>query len=230
MSSLSLRKIAQNCLGRDPPISLLRDIFSIYGNDHPQNRSLLNQLALIQNKPFVRIALVTIQNINPAPNIQRDLDNANEIYQRECDAWIYCTGSITINRPDLLILDQNDCSATGHIVSNEENDLFSLGRNLGANIVCYYIQDGPGDWVGCAAHPPGMRGFWVGSNPNIYTFPHELTHIVGDNAHTCDKENLMLGGVCNKIKVGTNNIINLPPDLTQNQINRILNDTDMGHC
>ncbi len=63
---------------------LLRNnsIFGIYSDDNPQTRSLLKQLDLIDNKPFVRVALVTViggVNVTPTPKPQRDLDNANTI-------------------------------------------------------------------------------------------------------------------------------------------------------
>ena len=110
----------------------------VYANDNPQTRSLKTQLDLIQNKPFVRVALVTIQGASPT--LQRDLDTANEIYQRECDAWIYPVDQITVNRPALLALNQDDCASNGHSVSDEEDELFDIGRGLGADIVGYYIN------------------------------------------------------------------------------------------
>lgn len=213
--------IAECCLNKTPPLSLREDIFGVYGNDNPQTRSLKDQLDLIQNTPFVRVALVTIQGATPT--LQRDLDNANLVYQNECDAWIYCVDSTTVNRPDLLILNQDDCSGSGHSVSAEEDELFDLGRDLGADIVGYYINSSNGGFAGCAAHPAGRRGFWVGASASPWTFAHELTHVVGDNPHVSDTDNLMFGG-------GTGNITNLPPDLTDTQCDRIHNDVAMESC
>jgi hypothetical protein len=45
-----------------------------------------------------------------------------------------------VDRPDLLVLNQTDCLSEGHQVSEEEDELFDLGRDLGADIVGYYIQ------------------------------------------------------------------------------------------
>lgn len=219
MATKSVRTIAADCLGESAPLSLLEDVFGVYG-DNNQTRSLKRQLDLIQNRPFVRVALVTIQGATP--NLQRDLDNANTVYQNECSDWVYCVGSRTVDRPLLLWLDQDDCTMNGHSVSDEEDDLFDLGRDMGADIVGYYIN-GDGAFAGCAAHPSGRRGFWVGSGASPWTFVHELTHVVGNNAHVSDTDNLMMDS-------GTSNITNPPPDLSGSQCTRIGNDPAMESC
>lgn len=219
MATLSVRSIAANCLGRSVPLSLITDIFGVYGNNN-QTRSLKKQLDLIRNKPYVRVALVTIQGANP--NLQRDLDNANTVYQNECDAWIYCAGSIIVNQPALQTLSQDDCTMNGHSVSQEEDDLFALGRNMGADIVCYYIIGDTAGFAGCAAHPSGQRGFWVGNGASPWTFAHEFTHVVGRNTHVGDSNNLM--------STPTANITNPPPDLTDAQRDRILDDPAIRRC
>lgn len=220
MATLSVKTIAADCLGKSPALSIRQDIMGVYANDNPQSRSLKTQLDLILNKPFVRVALVTIQGASP--NLQRDLDTTNEIYQRECDAWLYPVDSITVNSPGLLVLDQDDCSGSNHSVSNEEDTLFNFGRSLGADIVGYYINTSNGGFAGCAAHPPGRRGFWVGSAASPRTFAHELTHVVGDNSHVSNSDNLM--------STPTANITNLPADLNNGQCNRIGNDNAIESC
>ena len=192
----------------------------MYGDDNPRPRSLRDRLELIQSSPFLRLALVTIQGASPA--LQRDLDNANLVYQDECGAWVYPVGSITVDHPALLALDQDDCSDSGHSVSAEEDDLFDLGRDMGADLVAYYVDGSSGGLAGCPAHPPGRRGFWVGSSAGPWTFAHMLTHVVGDNAHVLDSDNLMF--------VPTGSITNPPPDLTDAQCDRILADPTMERC
>ena len=221
MATLIVRSLASTCLNKSAPLSLRRDILGVYGNDNPQNRSLKERLNLIQNRPFVRLALVTIQGASP--NLQRDLDNANIVYQNECNNWIYYVGSITVNRPNLLILDQDDCFGSGHSVSDEEDELFDLGRDMGADVVGYYINSSNGGFAGCAAHPPGRRGYWTGSSASPWTFGHEMGHVIGDNSHVSDSDNLMYGG-------GTINITNPPPDLTNSQCSRINSDPDVESC
>ena len=220
MATLSVKTIANNCFGKTAPLSIREDILGVYGNDNPQTRSLRQRLTLIENRPFVTVALVTIQGATP--NLQRDLDSGNQVYQQECDTWIYCVDSIAVNQPELLFLTQTDCAGAGHVVSTEEDALFNLGRNLGANIVGYYINASSGGFRGCAAHPPGRRGFWVGSTATQWTWVHELTHVVGDNPHETDTDNLMFNN--------TGSITNPPPDLTADQCQRIGSDPDMETC
>jgi hypothetical protein len=217
----SLKSVAQNCLDKTPTLSVREDIMGVYANDNPQTRSVKAQLNLIENKPFVKVALVTISGATPT--LQRDLDTANEIYQRECDAWVYPTDGITVTRNSLLILDQDDCSGSGHSVSDEEDELFDIGRDLGADIVGYYINSSNGGFAGCAAHPPGRRGFWVGNSASPRTWAHELTHVVGDNSHVPSNSN-------NLMFTPTASITNLPADLSNSQCDDILDDPDMESC
>ena len=218
--SASIRNVADNCLGKTGRLSLREDILGVYANDNPQNRSVLAQMGRIQNVPFVSVAVVTINGATPT--LQRDLDNGNIVYLGECSVWLYPTDSITVTANNLLTLDQDDCASSGHSVSDEEDELFDLGRNLGANIVCYYINGVGSGLRGCAAHPPGRRGFWVGSSASPWTWVHELTHIVGDNSHVGNTDNLMINN--------TGTITNPPPDLTNGQCNQINGDPDIEQC
>jgi len=104
--SASIRNVADTCLDKTGRLSLREDILGVYANDNPRNRSVLAQMDRIQNMPFVKVALVTIQGATP--QIQRDLDNGNDVYQNECDVWIYPTDSITVNNPGLLVFEHDD--------------------------------------------------------------------------------------------------------------------------
>jgi hypothetical protein len=168
----------------------------------------------------VRVAVVTIQGANA--DLARNLDSGNLVYLTECGVWIDVVASITVDRPDLLVLDQTDCLTDGHSVSEEEDELFDLGRDLGADVVGYYIQGDTAGFRGCAAHPPGRRGFWVGDTATQWTFVHELTHVVGDNPHDTDMDNLMFRN--------TGRITNQPPDLDGEQCDRITSDPAMVDC
>jgi hypothetical protein len=229
----SVRNTVSSCLDKSGTISVREDVLGVYGDDNPQDRSVLDQLNRIRNRPFVRVALVTVRpSGSPAGqdgNLQRDLDNTNRVYQNECGGWVYPVGSRVVNTNLLgtnVLLDQNDCSGNGHSVSGEEDDLFDLGRDMGADIVCYFINGSTGGAFGCAAHPDGRRGFWAANSSPArtpWTFPHELGQIVGDNGHVSNTDNLMYGG-------GTNGITNPPPDLTGSQCNRIEGDEDLETC
>ncbi|MCZ6662653.1 MAG: hypothetical protein O6951_06990 [Actinobacteria bacterium] len=161
------------------------------------------------------IAVVTIQGANA--DLAADLANANTVWAGECGVFVDVVATSTVNNPNLLVLDQTDCLASGHVVSTEEDDLFDLGRNTGADVTVYYLSGDVAGFRGCAAHPPGRRGCWVGDSATDWTFIHELTHIVGDNGHQPgNTDNLMFNS--------TSGITNLPPDLTKEQCLRILAD------
>jgi hypothetical protein len=159
-------------------------------------------------------AVVTILGANP--NLNNDLDNGNLVWGQECGVWVEVVLQITVDRPHLVILDQDDCLRTGHVVSAEEDELFDLGRGAGAEVVVYYLASDVAGFRGCAAHPPGRRGCWVGDSATDWTFIHELTHVVGGNPHVTDTDNLMISN--------TGTITNAPPDLTSDQCVRILRD------
>ena len=220
METKSIKEIASNCLDKSTPLSVRQDILGVYGNDNPQLRSVKEQLELIENKSFVRLALVTIQGASPT--LQRDLDNTNIVLQGECDIWLYPVDSITVNRPGLLILDQDSCPlGVQSDPTEEEDELFDLGRDIGADLVAYYIQDGPGA-VGCSAYPAGRRGFWVDDGASPWTFAHELVHVMGLNPHVSNSDNLM--------STPTASITNPPPDLTDGQCNNVVADPAVESC
>ena len=235
METLNLRSMAAECLGKSVR-SVKRDLLAVFSDDHPRTRSVRRRLELIRDRPLVRVAVVLILDLTgqngivvdfagAAPNLQRDLDNADDIYQTECRAWVHIVDVIGRDRPELRYLDYAD--------SDDEDELFELGRDLGASIVGYYVDGASFTCGGFAEHPKGRRGFWVGSCATEWSFAHELTHIVGDNGHVCNDKNLMLGNRKNRpcdIPAGTGNIVDPPPDLTQSQCAKILDDPEMKRC
>jgi hypothetical protein len=230
-----VKPIVRDNLGKAGTLSLKRDVFGVYAPSTTKTRSLKARLDLIENVPFVRVAVVTIVDpagavgpmvTGPRPTLQRDLDNANLVYRSNCGYWVYYTGSITVNRPDLLILDQEDNFRDNHCVSVEEDQLFNYGRGLGAPIVGYYINNSNIPAGGRASHPPGRRGFWVGNRASQWTFAHELTHLLwpfsdgsDDPAHSKITNNLMVSA--------TSAIKKNPPDLHHGQCFRMRYDKHM---
>ena len=160
----------------------------------------------------ISIIIVDGASADPAS----DINDGNSVWGPECGVFVAVTAQSTVARPDLLILDQTDCASVGHVVSPEEDELFDLGRNTGADVTVYYIEGDVAGFRGCAAHPPGRRGCWVGDAATDWTFIHELTHIVGDNGHVGDTDNLMINN--------TGTITNEPPDLDADQRRRIIGD------
>ncbi len=234
MATLSVKSIASSCLGRNPPLSLKRDVFGVYGNNN-QTRSLKAQLDRIENKPFLRLALVTVRPTGSTAgqygNLQRDMDAANEVWLSDCDAWIYVVGSLT-ETTNILggngVLDQPSCPlGVQGSPTDEEDDLFDLGRNLGADVVGYFISGSTvAGRAGCSSYPDGRRGFWVRFGSSAWVLAHELTHVIGLNAHVStdnasNSDNLMWPNT---------SWSNLPPDLNSSQCDSVLDDPSIESC
>lgn len=163
---------------------------------------------------IIPIAIVVIQGADE--DVAGDVQRADQVWSSESDVFLDIVSQTTVNEPALQVLSQTDCLRTGHVVSAEEDELFDLGRGLGTDIVGYYIVGDVAGFAGCAAHPPGRRGFWVGDAASPWTFGHELGHVVGRNPHVSDSDNLM--------STPTASITNAPPDLNADQTARILDD------
>jgi len=239
MATVSVRTIIRDCLGKTGTLSIKRDVLGVYGNDNPQTRSLTERLRLIQTAPFVRLALVTIRPAGSTQgqyaNLQRDLDVANEVWQRDCGAWIYCVGSAVDNTGVLgnnVVLDQNACPLG--VQANptaEENALFALGRNLGADVVGYFITGSTNPNLGgCSAFPQGRRGFWSGFNQSQNMFAHELTHVIGLNPHPADDPDVPDNDQDNVMWPTPGAITNPPPDLRPVQCSRVQGDASVETC
>lgn len=239
MATLSVRSIVDNCLGKSGQLSIRRDVMGVYGNDNPQTRSLLERLRLIQSEPFLRLAVVTIRPPGSTQgqyqNLQRDLDVANEVWQRDCDAWIYCVGSV-VEVTDLLgangVLNQNACPLGEQATPTaEEDQLFDLGRNLGADVVGYYITGSTNPTLGgCSAYPEGRRGFWAGFNQSRNMFAHELTHVIGLNPHPANDPDVPDNDQDNLMWPTPGAITNLPADLRSAQCSRVRGDDSVETC
>jgi hypothetical protein len=228
-------KAAAAQLGRFPPCSVKQDVFGVYGTNG-RVRSLKHQLDLIEKSPLVRIAVVTVRPFNSTDgqyaNLQRDVDNANDIWQAECGVWLYCTGSVVDNSGILgmnAVLDQPNCPlGVQSSPTTEETNLFNLGRNLNANLVCYFIGGSTNPALGgCSAHPANRRGFWVGFNTDQNMFAHELTHVVGLNPHPGDDPDIADNDQDNLMWPTPGAITNQPADLEKVQVNRILGATEI---
>jgi hypothetical protein len=239
MATLSVRTVVNNCIGKSGRLSIKQDVLGVYATDHPQTRSLLQQLRRIQTEPFLRLAVVTIRPPGSTQgqyeNLQRDLDVANEVWQRDCGTWIYCVGSI-VEVTNLLgmsvVLNQNACPLG--VQANptaEENQLFNLGRNLGADVVGYYITGSTNPTLGgCSAFPQGRRGFWSGFNQSPNMFAHELTHVIGLNPHPAQDPDVPDNDQDNVMWPTPGAITNPPPDLRPVQCTRVRGDNSVETC
>lgn len=208
---ISVRALAASRLGKRGALSLRRDVLGVHGLDNPRPRSLRRRLDLLRTRPSLRLAVVQVRGSRA--RVQRDLDTTQEILERECGLWLDCSAFVVVDRPHLLLLDQESCPLGEQPrPTDEELELFSLGRDLGADLVAYYIRGVPG-FAGCSSYPAGRRGFWVGDGASPWTFAHELLHVVGRNFHVSDSDNLM--------SIPTSAITHPPPDVEPEQCERV---------
>jgi hypothetical protein len=239
MATLSVREIAHSCLGRDGDLSIREHVFGVHGINASATRSLGDQLRLVRSAPFIRLAIVTIRPVGstagPDVRIQRDLDVANEVWQRTCGTWIYCVASV-VERTNLLgtggILDQMRCPlGVQQNPTQEEQGLFALGRTHGADVVEYYITGATNSTrIGCAAYPAGRRGFWVAFGSSANTLGHELTHVIGLNPHVGPDPEVNDDDQDNLMWPTPRAITHLPPDLRTPQRNRVRGDDGLESC
>lgn len=158
---------------------------------------------------IVPIFFKTIQGA--APNINRDLRVANQIFNRY-GIEFFQLGQDTNNVPALLDLDQPTCRR-GQTPTNEENQLYNLERDHApSDMVVYYLRSTSLGVRGCAAHPANRPGSVVTDSATQYTMAHEIGHVLG-LAHVNDTSNLMNNG--------TAAITTHPPNLTTAQLNTI---------
>jgi hypothetical protein len=127
--------------------------------------------------------------------------------------------------------------------TNEQNQLFNNRNFVGANdIVVYFVrgvfQNGTNALNGCAAHPGGRPGAVISSGATQWTLAHEVCHVLGLNhvetgicpinrnppqPQLCLSDRLM---TC----CGTATITNPPPDLTNTEVQQMLNSNLTVDC
>ena len=179
MATLSVRSLTEGCLKKTAPLSVLRDVLCVFAK-RGVTRSLKEQLLRIRDRPFVRVAFVTIKGVGQYEFLQIDLDAATRCYEHSCTLWVYGQASITVDRPDLYELTEDELS-----------ELYSVGRDLGADIVCYYIQTPSGPFQGYAEEVDGKLGIQLKHGGHEYVFAHELAHLLTRAGHRERPGNLM---------------------------------------
>ena len=124
----------------------------------------------------------------------------------------------------VAVLDQPGCPfGVQSSPTTEETNLFNLGRDLKANLVCYFIAGSTNPALGgCAAYPAGLRGFWRGFNQGANVSAHELAHVVGLNPHPGDDPDIADVDQNNLMWPIPAAITNQPADLETVQVNRVL--------
>lgn len=242
MADVSIRKTIATCFGRSGALSVVRDLLGVYGLNtitRPRIRSVRERLNLLRTRPFVRVAVVTVRPegspLGDELELQRNLDDTSELYLKHCGVWIHCMGVALVHTSAFgpaVIIDQDDNSLTGvpifsRSITLDEFLLFSMGRDLGADIVGYYIGGSVNGVGGNASHPPGRRGFWVewtkAFDSNQFIFAHELGHLLIGAGHWRD-------GASDNLMFFSTGWTTRPPLLTESQANEVQGDKALERC
>lgn len=134
---------------------------------------------------------------------------------------VYATANIRVDvasteRLDLPLLTDLDLGEGCGDITTEVNELFNNRNNVGTNdIVAYFIRSTVPVYNGCAAYPSGKPGCVTTRGASLWTFAHEIGHVLGlphvDRVGSCLPDRLM---TC----CGTDTITNPPPDLIDSEI------------
>ena len=224
---LSVRSLAQSCLGKSGALSVREDVHGVYppGNTHFA-LSLRDQLTLVSTKPFVKIAMFHVfpkgSDDRISVNAHIDMRRANELYQTLCGLWVYVTSASPIYTdrfgPDVTIeVEEGE-------VSEDEEDLFALGNDSNADIIGYYV----GTARRAGRTQISKRRFWVVRNFQDgtadfyrgYIMAHEMAHAI---AGLKDIEEGPPRSVTNLMCAGANCIWDDGPTLNDDQRSKILN-------
>ena len=124
----------------------------------------------------------------------------------------HSTETLSAASPDLLALNDIDTGTSGN-ASAEQQALSNFRANAVVSdvvvYVCRSVSCNSGPLNGCASFPAGRASYCL-----VYTMAHEVGHVLG-LVHVNDNNRLMTG-------LGTDNIINPPPDLVASEIQTML--------
>jgi hypothetical protein len=159
-------------------------------------------------------------------------DPINFTIEQMTDAMrqVYATANIRVevaSRESLdlpLLTDVDVGGCTMGSTTSEQNQLFNNRNNVGTDdVVAYFVRSTVPAYNGCAAHPTGRPGCVVARGASLWTFAHEIGHVLGlphveTSGGPCLYDRLMTG-------CGTGGITNPPPDLIDSEIRRMEDST-----
>ena len=146
---------------------------------------------------------------NPDIPIDRMITAMAQVYEA-VGIRVHRVSDEVLNLPALNDVDVGACMAG--VVTAEQTQLFGNRNNAWtSDVVIYFVRSTVPAYNGCAAHPAGQPGAVVARIATVWTFAHEIGHILG-LGHVYINDRLMTGN-------GTANITNPPPDLISTEVN-----------
>ncbi len=141
--------------------------------------------------------------------IQQMLDGMRQVY---VSAGIRVSVSTVrnLNLPGLLTVDIGECKdGFGDNIPGDVGELYRHRHASENDVAIFFVSATVPAANGCAKHPPGQPGAIVTSGASQWTLGHEIGHVFG-LGHTDNDRRLMFGD-------GTDNIVDLPPDLADSE-------------
>jgi hypothetical protein len=224
---LSVRSLAQSCLSKSVPLSVIPDVHGVYKGGIPTSPnplSLRQQLRLISSKPFIRLAMF---HVWPASSSERvtplahyDMRDASNFFLGQCGVWLFVT-SVEAIHTDRFGPQVTINTKSGEL-SQDEKDLFALGRNAGADIIGFYVGDAKVG--GRGSH--SARAFWIKRTQDFRAFAlaHELGHAAGD------LKDVTGGPTSNLMCAGANCVWEHGPTFTDEQRKKFSTDPIIRAC
>lgn len=154
-----------------------------------------------------------------APNIAIDTMVANmaQVYGG-AGIGVQVASTENLDLPALNDVEVGEC-VRGQ-TTEEQNQLFANRNSVGVNeMVVYFVRSTIPAFAGCAAHPAGRPGAIVAQRASPWTMAHEMGHVLGLR-HVAGEDCAAPGYEPTRLMTGcgTGRIVDLPPDLTVDEI------------
>jgi len=244
----SFREIC-NCIGLSGNISIIKNFFGYNKIPAPftvpsstyvisGTLSLLQQVKLLKQDKHVRLHIkIAFEPASDVPTIDQMVNAMRLVYgQYEIGVVIKSTENLTLSDVDIEVY-----SGTSTQLSNELLQLFNNMNNVGTNeIVVYVVRtvyahgDSQNGWT-----PPSLPGTILAGGmggASIWTLAHEIGHKLGNchaedpmctdscptktNPATAPLQNCLLDRLMTCCS--TDNITHPPPDLTQEEVQKMI--------
>jgi hypothetical protein len=237
---ISVRQIANKCLGLQGNFSIVKDLLGYGSSPVPGFTSLSQELILLRDKEHITIHIKIVSSTTWTYTSTVPIDQmifSMRLIFRTANVAVIIKSTENLTLPDIDI-DVGSCNGTA---TNDLNTLFNNKNFVGSNeIVAYFVRGivNTGDPLnGCASYPANKPGVTVDSSPSRYTLAHEIGHVLIGPKHIeeetsgscpaqtdqtkCTWNNIMT--CCGTINIDNNIPANTIPTFNNNQAQRIIN-------